>query len=162
MIRIDPTAIISPLADIEDSIRGSEIVIGPGVRIDSFVKIKPVGGPGNVILGPNCYLNSGTVVYSGNGVHLESDVLIASNCTLAATNHQFADPSLLVREQGFQPSRGGIVVEPDVWLGAGCVVLDGARIGRGSIVAAGSIVRGILAPYGVYAGQLAKRIGTRG
>lgn len=161
MIQIDSSATVSPLADIEESPQGSSIVIGPGCLIDSFVKIKPVGGEGDVIIGPNCYLNSGTVVYSGHGVHLEADVLIAANCTLAATNHEFSNREVLIRHQGFQPSRGGIVIERDVWLGAGCVVLDGARIGRGSVIAAGSVVRGTLAPYGVYAGRPAAMIGSR-
>lgn len=44
MIEIDPSATISHVADIEDSVRGSRIVIGPGAVIDSFVKIKPAGG----------------------------------------------------------------------------------------------------------------------
>jgi acetyltransferase-like isoleucine patch superfamily enzyme len=161
MIRIDPTASVSPLADIEDSTRGTSIVIGPGVMIDSFVKIKPVGGDGDVIIGPNCYVNSGTVVYSGHGVLLESDVLVAANCTLAATNHEFGDRETLIRHQGFQPSRGGIVIERDVWLGAGCVILDGTQIGRGSVVAAGSVVRGLLEPYGLYAGRPVVMIGSR-
>ena len=41
MIRIDPTAKVSPLADIEDSVRGTLIEIGARTLIDAFVKIKP-------------------------------------------------------------------------------------------------------------------------
>lgn len=44
MIEIAATAKISKLADIEDSVRGIRIIIEDGVVIDSFVKIKPVGG----------------------------------------------------------------------------------------------------------------------
>src|SRR5881392_1701060 len=83
MIEIDPTARVSRLADIEDSVRGTRIVVGPMVVIDSFVKIKPVGGSGDVVIGERSYLNSGTVVYTGNGVTIGKGVLIAANCTLA-------------------------------------------------------------------------------
>jgi virginiamycin A acetyltransferase len=142
MLVVDPTARISPLADIEDSIRGSRIEIGPAVVIDAFVKIKPVGGSGDVVIGKASYINSGTVIYSGNGVCIGAHVLIAANCTLAAANHAFQDAERLIAEQGFLPSRGGIVIEDDVWIGANSVLLDGATIRRGAVVAAGSVVRG--------------------
>ena len=111
MLKIDPTAVISPLADIERSVRGTLIEIGPRVLIDSFVKIKAVGGSGEVIIGADSAVNSGTVIYTGNGVRLGEAVLIAANCTLAPTNHEIADRDRRIRDQGFMESRGGIVIE---------------------------------------------------
>ena len=162
MLIIDPTAKNSPLANIERSVRGTKIQIGARTLIDSFVKIKPVGGMGECIIGDDCAVNSGTVIYTGNGVHIANSVAIAANCTLAATNHAFDDLTRLIREQGFSPSRGGIVIEEDVWLGANVVVLDGAVIGKGSVVAAGSVVRGRLEPYSVYGGSPIRRLRARG
>lgn len=161
MREVDPTARISPLADIETSVRGTRTVIGARTMIDAFVKIKPVGGSGDVIIGEDCAINSGTVIYSGNGVTIGNAVLIAANCTLAATNHEFGDPDRRIRDQGFQPSRGGIVIGDDVWLGANVVLLDGVRIGRGAVIAAGSVVRGEIEPYAIYAGSPAVRRGSR-
>jgi virginiamycin A acetyltransferase len=162
MLKIDPTAKISPLADIEESVRGTLIQVGPRTAIDSFVKIKPAGGAGDIVIGADCAINSGTVIYTGNGVRIGDAVLIAANCTLAPTNHAFADTNRRIRDQGFQESRGGIVIEDDVWLGANVVVLDGAVVGKGSIVAAGSVVRGELEPNSIYAGSPARRLGARG
>jgi acetyltransferase-like isoleucine patch superfamily enzyme len=68
----------------------------------------------------------------------------------------------LIREQGFQPSKGGIVIENDCWLGAGVVVLDGAVIRRGAVIAAGSLVRGEVPEYAIFAGSPARQIGERG
>jgi acetyltransferase-like isoleucine patch superfamily enzyme len=162
MLQIDPTARISPLADIETSVRGTPMVIGPRTMIDAFVKIKPVGGAGELVIGADCAINSGTVIYTGNGVRIGDGVAIAANCTLAPTNHAYADRNRPIREQGFQPSKGGIVIEDDVWLGSNVVVLDGASIGKGCVVAAGSVVRGVLEPYGVYGGSPIKRLKERG
>lgn len=162
MLEIDPTAKISQLADIEPSARGTLIRIGARTMIDSFVKIKPAGGSGEVVIGEDCAINSGTVLYTGHGIRIGDAVLIAANCTLAPTNHAFADRSRRIRDQGFLPSKGGIVIEDDVWLGANVVVLDGAVIGKGCIVAAGSVVRGVLEPYSIYAGVPAQRTGARG
>lgn len=162
MLRISPSARISPLADVEDSVRGSLIEIGDDVVIDAFVKIKPAGGSGDVRIGARSILNSGVVVYTGNGVIIGEDVLIAANVTLAPVNHTFADRTRPIRAQGFQPSRGGILIEDDVWIGAGSVLLDGAVVRRGAVVGAGSIVRGELEPYSLNAGSPAQRIGERG
>lgn len=162
MLDIDPSAKISQLADIELSTRGTLMRIGARTMIDAFVKIKPAGGSGELVIGADCAINSGTVIYTGNGIRIGDAVLIAANCTLAPTNHQFSDATKRIRDQGFQPSRGGIVIGDDVWLGANVVVLDGAVIGQGCVVAAGAVVRGELASYSVYAGSPAKRVSARG
>ena len=162
MLDIDPTAKISSLADIEPSARGTLIRIGARTMVDAFVKIKPAGGSGEVVIGEDCAINSGTVIYTGNGVKIGDAVLIAANCTLAPTNHAFGDRTRRIRDQGFLTSKGGIVIEDDVWLGANVVVLDGAVIGQGCVVAAGSVVRGKLEPYSIYAGVPAQRTGARG
>ena len=162
MLKIDPTAKVSPLADIEPSVRGTLIEIGPRTLVDAFVKIKATGGMGDLSIGSDCAINSGTVIYTGNGVTIGDAVLIAANCTLAPTNHEFSDPARRIRDQGFQPSRGGITIGDDVWLGANVVVLDGAVIGQGCVIAAGSVVRGTLEPMSIYAGTPAKRVGARG
>jgi virginiamycin A acetyltransferase len=94
--------------------------------------------------------------------HNWANVLIAANCTLAANNHAFADPDMPIRQQGFQPSRGGILIGDDVWIGANCVLLDGTRIGKGAIIGAGSVVRGVVEPLAIMAGNPLVRIGTRG
>lgn len=161
MLIIAPTAKISPLADLEDSVKGSEIRIEDGVVIDSFVKLKPAGGTGNVRIGRNCTINSGCVIYIGNGVTIGSDVAIGANTTLAPTNHAYMDRNKLIREQRFLPSRGGILIEDDVWIGANCVLLDGAILRKGCVVGAGSLVRGELPPYSVNHGTPAKTVGYR-
>jgi virginiamycin A acetyltransferase len=162
MLIIDPSARISPHADVEDSVRGSRIEIGPEVVIDSFVKIKPVGGMGNMVIGRASFINSGTVIYTGNGVRIGANVLIAANCTLASTNHAYDDANRPIAQQGFLPSRGGIVIEDDVWIGANSVLLDGSIVRRGAVIAAGSIVRGEVAAYVVAGGSPLSIIGHRG
>jgi virginiamycin A acetyltransferase len=162
MLKIDPTARISALADIEDSVRGSLIQIGARTLIDSFVKIKPAGGSGDLVIGKDSAINSGCVLYTGNGLTIGDGVAVAANCTFAPTNHAIADVTRMIKDQGFQPSKGGIVVEDDVWLGAGVVVLDGAIIRRGAVIGAGSVVRGEVPAYAIFAGTPARRIGQRG
>jgi virginiamycin A acetyltransferase len=162
MLVVSETARISSLADVEDSVRGSVIEVGDDVLIDSFVKIKPAGGSGDVRVGARSQLNSGVVIYSGNGVTIGEDVLVAANVTFAPVNHEFHSREMPIRRQGFQPTRGGIVIEDDVWIGAGSVLLDGAFVRHGAIVGANSLVRGELAPYSINAGNPVRLIGYRG
>jgi acetyltransferase-like isoleucine patch superfamily enzyme len=142
-------------------VRGSRIEIGERCFVDSFVKIKPVGGTGDVILGESCYLNSGTVLYSGNGIKLGKNVLIAANCTLAPVNHSYGRRDVPIIAQGFMPSRGGIVIEDDVWLGANCVVLDGTHIESGAVIAAGSVVRGRITGFALWGGSPCRKLKDR-
>jgi acetyltransferase-like isoleucine patch superfamily enzyme len=161
MIEIHPLARISSLSDIEDSVRGSRIVVGAHSVIDSFVKVKPAGGSGDLVIGEHVVINAGCVLYTGQGITIGNHVAIAANCTLAPVNHAYQDRSRLIREQGFLPGKGGIVIEDDVWIGAHCVLLDGAVLRRGCVVGAGSLVRGELAPYTVYGGQPLRMLGER-
>lgn len=162
MIDIHPTARVSPLADIEDSTRGTRIFVGEGAVIDSFVKIKPAGGIGDIEIGRFCFINSGCVFYSGNGIKIADNVLIAANCTFAPVNHAFQDKTRLIRTQGFQPTRGGILVEEDVWIGANCVVLDGAVLRKGCVIAAGSVVRKEVGAFTICGGNPLRVLGERG
>jgi virginiamycin A acetyltransferase len=161
MLLIAPSATVSRLADIEDSTRGSRIEVAAHAVIDAFVKIKPAGGTGDVFIGEGSYINSGTVIYSGNGVSIGKGVLVAANCTFAAANHEYRARAETIRAQGFMPSRGGIVVADDVWIGAGVVILDGSRIGQGCVIGALSLIRGELAPFTIYGGNPLRVLGER-
>ena len=161
MIEIHSKAKVSHLADIEDSIRGTRIVIDENAVIDSFVKVKPAGGTGDLFIGKNTVINSGCVIYTGNGICIGNNVAIAANCTFAAVNHEYKDRNTLIRKQGFLTSKGGILIEDDVWIGANCVILDGAILHQGCVVGAGSVIRGEVAAYSVKVGHPLKVIGWR-
>ena len=156
MISVDPSAKVSTLVDIEASQRGTIIEIGPRSFIDSFVKLKSVGGKGDIIIGSDSYINSGCVLYSGNGIKIGSNVLIAANCTLAPVNHKYIEKNKLISKQGFSKSKGGIFIADDVWIGSNTVILDGAYINKGCVVGAGSLVNSQLPSYSISYGSPAK------
>lgn len=152
---------ISALADIEESSRGSNFILGSGSSVDSFVKVKMSGGVGHILIGENTTINSGCVIYSGNGVSIGSNVAIAANCVFASTNHECRQKDVLIVKQGFRASRGGIVVEDDVWIGAGCVILDGSILRQGCVIGAMSLVRGEVPGYSIQGGNPLSLIGWR-
>lgn len=160
-LSIHPDARVSPLADIEDSTRGTLIQIGAGSVVDSFVKFKPAGGAGDVRIGERTTINSCCVLYTGNGILIGNDVAIAANCVFAPVNHEFGSRDRLIRDQRFRPSKGGILIEDDVWIGAGCVILDGAILRRGCVIGAMSLVRGEVPAYSINAGNPLQLLGWR-
>ena len=54
-----------------------------------------------------------------------------------------------------------VVIEDDVWIGYGSIIISGVRIGQGSIIAAGSVVTKDVQPFTISAGVPAKKIGDR-
>lgn len=59
------------------------------------------------------------------------------------------------------PQKGGIIIGNGAWIGANTVILDGAYIGEGCVVGAGSVVKGMLPPWCVAGGVPARKIRDR-
>ena len=146
---------------IEISSRGTDTFIGSETVIDDYVKIKHVGGSGNIIIGNNVFLNSFTIIYSGNGVTIGNNTAIGPNCSIVPINHNYQEKDKLICEQRFAPSKGGIIIEDDVWIGAGVTILDGAHIRKGSVIGAGSLVNSNIEEYSINIGSPCKKIGYR-
>ena len=70
-------------------------------------------------------------------------------------DQRFIEPSPLFG------SKSGIMIGDDVWIGANSVILEGARVGNGVVITAGSVIKGDLKEYGIYAGNPLKCIGYR-
>jgi acetyltransferase-like isoleucine patch superfamily enzyme len=160
-LQIDPTAYVSPDARVHPSERGTRIVIGAHTRIYDFVVIRAVGGSGDVIIGEHCYINPHCTLYSGSGIRFGNYVLVGPGCSIVPANHEIARLDIEIRKQGFMAPRGGVVVEDDVWIGANCVLLDGAYIESGAVIAAGSVVSGRIGGRAVWGGNPCRLIRER-
>lgn len=49
-----------------------------------------------------------------------------------------------------------VVIDDDVWVGSGAIILKGVHVGRGAIIAAGAVVTGNVQPYSIVAGVPAR------
>lgn len=93
------------------------------------------------------------------GVTFGDDVIVGPYLTCHSQEHVTGDLGELIRLQGTRESE--IVVGSNVWIGARVTLLAGARIGDGSIIAAGSVVRGHFPPMSVIGGVPARLIKSR-
>ena len=99
----------------------------------------------DVGIGGRCVITSDLVI--------SNDVLIAPHVALLSRYPHRADLVGSSMFQGPPADRGEIVIEEDVWIGFGAIILSGVRIGRGSIIAAGAVVLKDVPRYSVYLPQ---------
>lgn len=138
------------------------IQIGPGtlvmhgaiLHVYNFRGIPHSG----ITVGRDSLIGEYTVIRGQGGVTLGDRVYTSPLCQILAVNHVFDDPRRPFVLQGITAK--GIVLEDDVWLGAGAIVTDGVRIGQGSVVAAGAVVTLDVPPHTVVAGVPARPVRT--
>ena len=105
----------------------------------------------HIILGDCVQFRKGCVVECD--VEFGNDILIARNVAFIGRNDHRYD---VVGKTIWDSPRGDsstVVVEDDVWIGHGAIVLSGVTIGKGSVVAAGSVVIHDVPPYSVVGGN---------
>ena len=118
--------------------RGGSVELCSGVHLHRDTIIQ-TGEGGAVTIGddthiqPRCQFSA----YKGS-IKIGSRVEIAPNCSFYPYGHGMV-PDRPISQQPLQ-TKGGIIIDDDVWLGVGVIVLDGVRIGKGAVVGAGSVV----------------------
>jgi acetyltransferase-like isoleucine patch superfamily enzyme len=139
------------------------VTLGPRVHLCRGVKLEPSQVEGRAVfgrieLGEHVFVGERTTIVSHERIAVGARTMIAHNCSLMDFNHGI--------EAGGPPSRlpgrtAEVVVEEDCWLGAGVIVLPGARVGAGTIVGAGSVVTKSLPPGVIAAGVPARVLRSR-
>lgn len=135
---------------------GGEIYIGDSEILENVI-IQTYGG--NIRIGDRCSINANTIIYGHGDTFIGNDVLIAGACMLIPANHVFSKLDSPINAQGL--ALNPIIIEDDVWIGHGCSILSGVTIGKGSIIAAGSVVNRNIEKYSVVGGVPAKLIKKR-
>lgn len=130
--------------------------IGEKVEIYQNFEIAPIGGAKNLTIGAGSFVNSGVRFQCHNDgkINIGKNVLIGPRCQFETLNHEISLNEKGRRPNYFKP----ITVEDCVWIGAKSVVLQGVTIGKGSIVAAGSVVIKDVPPNTLVGGTPAKFI----
>ena len=107
-------------------------------------------------IGRDSLIGEYTVIRGQGGVMIGDRVYTSPFTQIIAVNHVFDDPKLPFADQGITAE--GIVIEDDVWLGAGSIVTDGVHIGKGAVIAAGAVVTTDVEEHTVVGGVPAKPI----
>src|SRR5690606_13730549 len=98
-------------------------------------------------------------INGGGGVTIGEWVGIGPDSKIWSVNHRFEDPETPLLLQGYE--KQPVVIEDDVWLGANVFIAPGVTIGRGTIVAAGSVVNKNIPAFALVCGNPGRVIGWR-
>jgi serine acetyltransferase len=135
----------------EDTIIARDVTLSAGMVPDLDL------GPVSVVrIGDRCAIGRGSHIVGHLSVDIGDDVFTGPYVYITDQNHAYGDPDMPIGRQW--PSNAPVSIGSGSWLGAGAVILPGARIGRNVVVAAGSVVRGEFPDHCVLAGAPARMV----
>jgi len=102
-------------------------------------------------MGDRVSINRDCTIHAGGGVSIGNDVLIGPKVVIYSQNHVFQSFDKPINEQGYDFRK--VVIEDDVWIASGAMIMPGCRIGRGAVIGAGTVVRGTIPELAVVLGN---------
>jgi acetyltransferase-like isoleucine patch superfamily enzyme len=145
-----------------DGLMRGGIKLGDHVRIGPYSTLigAPISNLGEgITMGANSAVDAYSFIGSAGPVIIGDNVIMGQHVCFHPETHNFDRIDVPIKLQG--TVREGITIEDDVWVGANVTFLDGAHVGRGCVIGAGSLVRGNIPPYSVAVGVPARIIRTR-
>jgi acetyltransferase-like isoleucine patch superfamily enzyme len=141
-------------------VRGKKIAhIGKNTKEQPTVILRQAE---RVFIGENCLLNHNNVLQGGKKtgkIIIGNHVHCGANVMMFAFNHGTDSLDIPTINQDYYD--GDIIIEDDVWIGAGSVILPGIKIGKGVVIASNSVVNKDVASYTIVGGVPAKQIKER-
>jgi acetyltransferase-like isoleucine patch superfamily enzyme len=105
-------------------------------------------------IGRDSLIGEYNVLRGQGGITIGDRVYLAPLVQILAVNHVFDDPTRPIIDQGITAE--GIVIEDDVWIGAGAIITDGVTIGPGAVIAGGAVVSSDVPAHTVVGGVPAR------
>jgi acetyltransferase-like isoleucine patch superfamily enzyme len=145
----------------------SRIVIGQGSLVEAELLIFNYGGC--IVVGDNTYIGRDSVVWSGEKVSIGNNVLISHNVNISDTSAHEIDHLQRAERfkdflaNGYPESKASvttapIIIDDHVWINPYCIIIKGVSIGKGAIIAAGSVVTKDVDAFTMVGGNPAKFI----
>jgi acetyltransferase-like isoleucine patch superfamily enzyme len=118
----------------------------------------------NISVGSFVYIGPGAKFSSSNSfIKIGSKVMFGPNVTIMAGDHNISTVGKYIYDVSEKLPENDlpVIIEDDVWVGCNVIILKGVTIGRGAVIAAGSVVTKSVSSYDIVGGVPAKIIGCR-
>jgi len=136
---------------------GARIDIGDDTTICNYVVIKSSPDAGRIVIGKRVWIGQGSII-EGKDISIGDDVILAPNVHVIGGDHGIAR-NWRINQQAAKTAP--VVIENDVWIGSGSVVLKGVKLHEGCVVGARSVVTHDIPPYTIAVGTPARVIRER-
>lgn len=135
------------------ALRWAGVRVGPGTVIGGALRLVGSSAPSkNLLIGRDCWINAGCHFDASHEIRVGDRVSIAQQVMLLTETHEVGPSG----QRAGALTSAPIVIGDGCWLGARCIVLPGVTIGRGAVVAAGSVVTKDVEPNTLVAGVPAR------
>lgn len=114
---------------------------------------------GKITAGSNSFIGPYSVLFGAGEIVLGDNVLLSPFVCIASHQHSYKNLEIPISKQPIRYDP--VIIEDDVWIGMNALILPGTKIGKGAIIAAGSVVRGEVDPYTIVGGSPSKVIKKR-
>lgn len=156
---------IQPFVDIsynfpEDIVIGEDVFIGnySTIHVENY---KPELRNSSLEIGEKTYIGELNNIRAGGGkIVIGRKCLISQQVSIIAANHSIKKDEFIM-DQPWSLDKNYVIIEDDVWIGSGAQILPGVIIGKGAVIAAGSVVIRNVEPDSIVAGNPAKLIKYR-
>lgn len=137
-----------------------DITLEGGIALDEGVVLLCSGTAkqDKLVIRQGTYINRYSMIDAHERIEIGRNCLIGPHCYITDANHGRASEKM-VKSQKMDAKQ--VIIEDDVWLGAGVVVLPGVTIGRSAVIGAGAVVTKDVPANSVWAGVPATFIGRR-
>lgn len=139
---------------------GDNFLAMNGCRIEAWDEYKGDKFEPYIEIGDNVSMNFECHIGAINKIVIGNNVLFGSRVFITDHNHGLGTKEELKQAPNDRRlySKGPVIVEDNVWIGEGAVILPNVRIGEGSIIGANAVVTKNVEPYSKVVGNPAKVI----
>lgn len=155
-LRLGNQVVVSALS--KNGIRfGNNVSIGAFSRVIVSTSLNNLGN--KIVIGDNVGIGEYAYLGGGGGLEIGDECIVGQYFSCHPENHNCDDLTVSIRHQGV--TRKGIRIGSNCWIGSKVTILDGVEVGKGCVIAAGSVVTKSFPENSIIGGVPAKILKSR-
>ena len=122
---------------------GGKIEVDDGLSVQSRLSLSAIGG--NIEIGKGVAFNRNCTVVAKDSIVISDNCIFGPNVVVYDHDHIFSYDG--VEKEKFRTDK--VTIEEGCWIGANVTILKGTHIGAYSVIGAGCVIKGDIAPHSI-------------